>query len=481
MNYQVIGFTIGSILAILGIFQLFPALLDYYDGHRNAQIFYFCGVVSLFFGGALVIANKNFKMDVTIRQAFLLTTLSWIFMATFSALPIYIANPKLDYAKSFFEGMSAITTTGSTVLVGLDDMSRGLLLWRSILQMIGGLGIIAFAIVLLPHLKIGGMHLFKTETSDRSDKPVARTTTLVRMLVYVYLFLMGLCMLAYKVLGMSWFDAMNHAMTTVSTGGFSTHDASFGHFGSVAMEVTCMIFMLCGGIPFILYVYALYGRWQNILADEQVKGLLAMLAVFISVLTVWLWLNSEYSIYQSLRYVSFNVISLITTTGYATTDYNPWGPFASMCILFITYLGACAGSTSGGIKTMRLIIVGRVLRKHLKNLIYPNGVFIANYQGRAVSDEEGLNIMGFLGLFVALNVLLTLLLTMTGVDLMTAISGAATATANVGPGLGAVIGPAGNFATLNDTALWLLSLGMLLGRLEILTVAVILSMRFWKG
>lgn len=481
MNYQVICFTIGAILAILGVAQLLPALLDFYDGHKNAQIFYFCGAVSIFFGGSLIIANKGFQTNLNVRQAFLLTTLAWTMMAAFAALPIYIADPKVSYAGSYFEAMSGITTTGSTVLVGLDQMSRGLLLWRSLLQGIGGLGIIAFAIILLPHLKIGGMQLFKTETSDRSEKPVSRTKTLISLLMYVYLFLIILCTFAYKILGMGWFDALTHAIPTISTGGFSTHDSSFGHFNSVAIEVAGSIFMVLGGLPFILYVYALYGRWRGIWRDEQLWGLLGMLAVIIGVMTLWLWLNSDYTIYHSLRHVSFNVISVITTTGFVSTDYNPWGPFTSMCFLFITYLGACAGSTAGGIKVMRLIITGRVLRKHLKTLVYPNGVFNVNYAGRTVPDEEGLNIMGFLGLYVATNVIITILLCATGLDFLTAISGTAQAVANVGPGLGAIIGPAGNFSTINDTALWLMSLGMMLGRLEILTVAVIFSMRFWKG
>lgn len=481
MNYQIISFTIGAILVILGVGLLFPALLDLYDGHRNAEIFYFCGTVILFFGGALVIANKGSQGEISIRQAFLLTTLSWTLMAAFAALPIYIAVPHVSYAGAYFEAMSGITTTGSTVLVGLDQMSRGILLWRSLLQFIGGLGIIAFAIILLPYLKIGGMQLFKTETSDRSEKPVARTTTLLRSLMYIYLFLIALCTLVFKILGMSWFDAFNHAITSISTGGFSTHDASFGHFNSVSLEVASSLFMLLGGLPFIIYVYMIYGRWRNVIKDEQLKGLLALLAGIIGIMTLWLWLNSEYDIYQSLRYVSFNVISVITTTGFASTDYNLWGPFMTMCFLFITYLGATAGSTSGGIKTMRLIIIGRVFIKHLKTLLYPNGVFITKYQGRAISDEDGLNVMGFMGLYVATNVFITLLLCMTGLDFLTSISGAATAIANVGPGLGAIIGPAGNFSSINDTALWLLSLGMLLGRLEILTVAVIFSMRFWKA
>ncbi|MCD8566622.1 MAG: TrkH family potassium uptake protein [Alphaproteobacteria bacterium] len=464
MSYQIIAFTIGCILTILGVAQLLPALLDLYDGHINAQIFYLCGSVSTFFGGALIIANKGFKDDVTVRQAFMLTTLAWVLMAAFAALPILLSDPKIDYAAAYFEAMSGITTTGPTVLSGLDNMSRGILLWRSILQLIGGIGIIAFAIVLLPYLKIGGLQLFKTETSDRSDKPIARTVILVKSLVFIYLFIVGLCALVYKILGMSWFDAVNHAMTTISTGGYSTHDASFGYFSDPAMQIACIFFMFLGGLPFILYVKMLYGRVTSVFKDEQLWGFIILLVVSISIMSLWLWLHSDYTIGGSVLAVTFNVISVVTTTGYASTDYSLWGPFTNMCFFFLTYLGACAGSTAGGIKVMRLIIVVRTLKKYLKTLIYPNGVFIAQYQGRAVPEDESLNIMGFLGLYVAINVFITIALTLTGIDFLTALTGAATAIANVGPGLGTIIGPAGNFASLNDTALWLLSLGMLLGR-----------------
>jgi trk system potassium uptake protein TrkH len=481
MKYQVIGFTIGTILLILGVAQLLPALLDFYDGHRNAQIFYFCGVVSIFFGGALLLANKGFQMHMGVRQAFLLTTLIYILMATFSALPILLCNPHINYSQAFFEAMSGLSTTGSSILVGLDSMSRGLLLWRTLLTFFGGIGIVGLAAVLLPHLKVGGQQLFKTETSDQSDKPAGRIKDTIAMLTYVYLILDGACILAFKLLGMSWFDAVNHALPLIATAGFSTHDTSFAYFNSSAIEATASVFMVLSALPFIVYVKMLFRGRCDFFRDEQVIGFLSMVLLFVSILTLWLWLNSDYSIYTSLRYVSFNVISIMTTSGFASTDYVKWGSFANLYFLFLTYLGGCAGSTSGGIKVMRLIIAGRVFKNHLKNLLYPHGVFIALYQGRPVSPALGLNIMGFLGLYVAANALITIAITMTGVDFLSAVSGTATAMSGTGPGVGPIIGPAGNYATINSTALWLLDLAMLLGRLEILTVAVIFSMRFWKS
>lgn len=480
MNYQVIAFTIGCILMILGVAQLFPALLDFYDGHRNAQVFYFCSVVCIFFGGALVLANKGFKAPVGVRQAFLLTTLVYIFMAAFAALPILLCNPQIDYSQAFFESMSGLSTTGSTILVGLDKMSRGILLWRTLLVFFGGIGMVGLATILLPYLKVGGQQLFKTETSDQSDKPAGRIGDMIAMLTYVYLILIGLATLTFKILGMSWFDAFNHAAPTIATGGFSTHDASFGYFNSPAIEAAAVVFMILSSLPFIVFVKFLFQGKCNFFRDEQVVGFLTMTVIFVSILTVWLWLSSDYSIYTSLRYASFNAVSILSTTGFASTDYAQWGPFSNLFFLFITYLGGCAGSTSGGIKVMRLIIAGRVFKNHLKNILYPNGIFVTMYQGRPVSPALGLNIMGFLGLYVACNAIITIAITMTGVDFLSAVSGTATAMSGTGPGVGSIIGPAGNFTTINDTALWLLALAMLLGRLEILTVAVIFSMGFWK-
>lgn len=481
MNYQVIGFTIGGILAVLGVAQLFPALLDFYDGHRNAQIFYFCGIVSLFFGGALLLANKSFKTHMGVRQAFLLTTLIYVLMATFSALPILLCNPQINFHQAFFEAMSGLSTTGSTVLVGLDHMSRGLLLWRTLLNFFGGIGIVGLATILLPYLKVGGQQLFKTETSDQSEKLGGRIKDMIAMLTYVYLILIALATISFKLLGMSWFDALNHAIPTIATGGFSTHDASFGYFNSPAIETACIVFMILGSLPFIVFAKMLFQGKCDFFRDEQVIGFLSMVVLFVSVMTLWLWLNSNHTLYSSLRYSSFNVVSILSTAGFASADYVQWGSFANLFFLFLTYLGGCAGSTSGGIKVMRLIISGRVFKNHLKNLIYPHGVFITLYQGRPVSPALGINIMGFLGLYVAANALITIAITMTGVDFLSAVSGTATAMSGTGPGVGPLIGPAGNFSTINNTALWLLSLAMLLGRLEILTVAVIFSMRFWKS
>lgn len=481
MKFRIIGYTLGILLIIVGMTELIPALVDWKNGHHNARIFLEGSLLSLFFGGLLLSTNQGFEKSLNVRQAFLLTTLSWFFVSLFASFPLYLSDLKLSFTDAFFEALSGITTTGSTVLSGLDGMSHGVLLWRSIIQWIGGIGIIGFGIVFLPFLRIGGMQLFQTESSEKSDKIMPRSSSLITSLFQIYCALTALCALAYYNLGMTGFDAINHALTTIPTGGYSTHDASFGYFESPYLQITATVFMLMGGIPFILYIKLLYHKHFSFFKDEQFKMLLAMITAFVLILTIWLWQNSNYGIGDSLRYVAFNVVSIITTTGYATTDYTLWGPFAAIFFFFITYLGACAGSTTGGLKVMRLVIVSKTVGKQFKTLLYPHGVFITRYQRKTIDQNVTTTVLGFLGMYVFANVIMTIALSMTGLDFTTAISGAATALANVGPGIGNTIGPAGNFASLSDTAKWLLCSGMLLGRLEILTVIVLFKYEYWRG
>ena len=480
MPFRIAGFTVGILLCILGVAQLIPAIVDAGVNDYNAFAFFVCACVCLFFGGGLILANQNCAKKVTIREAFFLTNISWLTLSIFAAIPLMFTDVHLHLADAIFESVSGITTTGSTVLSGLDQLSHGILVWRSMTQWIGGIGIIAFAIVLLPFLRVGGMQLFKTESSDQSDKIVPKSTHLVLGLVIVYCALTILCALVYAALGMSMFDAVNHAMTTIPTGGYSTHDASFGYFESPAMQLAATFFMALGGIPFVLFVAVVFKNRWNFFKDEQFQWIMGMYALFIGFMTLWLWGNSDYSLGQSFVYCAFNIVSVITTTGYATTDYLLWGPFAVMAFFFMTYLGACAGSTAGGIKTMRIIIVSRAVGWYIKKLLYPRAIFTIRYQGAPIKNDLVMNVFVFLGFYVLTNALLTIALTLLGLDFFTAISGAATALANVGPGIGDIIGPSGNFASLSDPVKYLLSFGMLLGRLELLTVVVLFTPEFWK-
>lgn len=380
MKIQIIGFTLGILLSIIGVAELIPASFEWAYGEENFGAFIVCAIFSLFFGIALIISNRGFNKSLNIRQTFLLTTLSWLTISLAACFPFYLSNLGISFTDAFFESLSGITTTGSTVLSGLDKMTHGILVWRSMIQWIGGIGIVAFAIFLLPFLQIGGMQLFHTESSDKSEKVLPRSRNLVAWLIIVYCLLTVFCGLTYLVLGMSPFDAFNHALTTIPTGGYSTHDASFGHFDSAPLQLAATIFMLLGGIPFILYIKFLFKGRFDFFKDEQVTSLLIILAFVISMLTVWLVANSNYTLSASFIYVAFNVVSVITTTGYATVDYTAWGGFSVMLFLFLTYLGACAGSTTGGLKIMRLVIIAKTVNKQLRKLIYPHGVFSMRYQ-----------------------------------------------------------------------------------------------------
>jgi trk system potassium uptake protein TrkH len=481
MNFQIIFFTLGVLLLTLGFALVFPFMLDYVEGAQNAEAFGWSALIAIFFGGGLCISNTSFKRELTIKQAFFLTTMSWLLICGFAAIPMCISDLQLSYTDAFFESVSGFTTTGSTVLSGLDTMSRGIILWRAILQWIGGLGIIAFAMILLPFLNIGGMQLFRAESSDKSDKIMPKTIDIVWSILYVYIILTVACTLTYHFLGMGKFDAMVHAMATLPTGGFSSHDSSFGHFNSYALDMAGTFFMLMGGLPFILFVKLFYQGKFDFFKDVQVKTLLFILGLTIGLTTLYLWVNDYHTLANSFRFAAFNIVSVITTTGFATTDYLAWGPFAIALFLFITYIGCCAGSTSGGIKMLRINIAFQALNHHMKTLIFPNGVFTSTYQKKPLTNDVINTVMGFLFLYVLTNVVITIALSFTGLDFMTSLSGAATAIGNVGPGATNLIGPVGNFTTLNDPAKWILSIGMLLGRLEIMTVLVLFMPSFWRN
>lgn len=481
MRVRLTLFTSGLLLLILGTAMFFPAWVDLGDDHANAHDFFKSALICVFAGGLLILTNHGDFENFNIREGFILTTLSWLLLSLAGALPLYFSDLDLSFTDACFESLSGITTTGSTVLSGLDEMSRGVLLWRSLLQWIGGIGIIAFGIVLLPFLKIGGMQLFQMESSDRSDKLLPQSRQLVGRLVMVYVGLTILCFAVYDLLGMQGFDALNHAMTTLSTGGYSTHDLSFGYFKSDALQLSATLFMFLGGLPFMLYVKLLHTGRFTFHKDQQVRGFFFITAGFSAVIIAALFFHGQESLWRGFVLTTFNVVSVLTTTGYETIDYTLWSPAITMLFFFMTYLGGCTGSTSGGMKTMRIIVAFQGVKKQMKQLLYPHGLFVPFYQGRELDKNLITTIFGFMALYVLLNAILTIALSLTGLDIETAFSGAATAIANVGPGIGSTIGPAGNFSTLPDTAKWLLCAGMFLGRLEILTVIIIFTPQFWRS
>ncbi len=479
ISFRLPLFIIGMLLMPLAAAMMVSAGVDIYADNPDWRAFSYSAAITLFAGTALMLTMRGGAEDLGIREAFVLTTLSWTVIAMFAALPFLLSDAKLHVADAIFESISGLTTTGSTVLPGLDTRPPGILLWRSLLQWIGGIGIIVMAIALLPFLRVGGMQLFQTESSERSEKVLPRATDLAIASGRIYASLTVFCALAYMATGMTAFEAVCHAMTTLSTGGFSTSDASMAKFGP-GTQWFAIIFMTAAGLPFVRYIQALRGNAAPLWRDPQVRLFLTFAAIVIAVVTVRHWWAYGGPLERALREVAFNVISIVTTTGFVNSDYTAWGGFAQVLFLMLTFFGACSGSTSGGIKMFRFHIMGRAFTNHIFKLLYPHAVRPFTYGGRTVSEQDVGSVLAFWATYVASVAAVAFALAAFGLDFETAATGAATAVSNVGPGLGPIIGPVGHFASLPDGAKWVLSFAMLLGRLELFTVLVLFLPRFWR-
>ncbi|MGM0542539.1 MAG: TrkH family potassium uptake protein [Pseudomonadota bacterium] len=474
-------FKIMSVLwLVLALFMALPLAVLLVEKDPDAPAF----GVSLFIvlGAALTtwLLTRRVSLQLKPWQMFVLTSASWASITGFASLPLILGAPQLSVTNAVFESVSAITTTGSTILVGIEDLSDGLKLWRGIMQWMGGIGIIVMGIAILPFLKVGGMRLFHTESSDWSDKVMPRTGGIAKATLSIYVVMTLMAMLSYRLGGMNRLDAVVHGMTSLATGGFANSDASFGAYADQPWILwMASLFMLSGALPFVLYIRFLRGSRSALWKDQQVRGLLGVLAFAIAMLTFWRIIEGDAG-FESLTHVTFNVISIVTTTGYASDDYTQWGTLAIVAFFYLTFVGGCSGSTSGGMKIFRFQIAMLMLRDQLRYLIHANGVFTTRYNHQPVTSDISRSVVAFSFFFFITIAVLALGLSLLGLDLVTALSGAATAVANVGPGLGDTIGPSGNFATLPDLAKWLLCIGMLMGRLEILTVVVLLTPMFWR-
>ncbi|GGJ91653.1 TrkH family potassium uptake protein [Pseudomonas matsuisoli] len=476
---RVISFIIGVFLLILAASMLVPMItLVLMNEQEHLSAFVWGSVITSLVGVAMIAPGRPANSHLRPRDMYLLTTSIWLAVCVFAALPMMFLQ-HLSYTDAFFETMSGITTTGSTVLTDLGNTSAGILMWRSLLQWMGGIGFVAMGVAILPMLRVGGMRLFQTESSDWGEKVIPRSHIAAKYITVVYLSLTSACTFAYWLAGMSVFDAVNHALSTVSTAGFSTADASLGAFSNASHWVAT-VFMLLGALPFVLYVAFLRGNVRAMFKDEQVRGFLFATLGISLIASIWLWLNSDYAFLDALRLTTVNIVSVITTTGFAVGDYSQWGGFAFMLFFYLTFMGGCSGSTTGGLKVFRFQVAFTLLRGGLKQLVHPRAVFKQQYNGRHLDEEIVRSILTFSFFFTITIGVLALALTMLGLDPITALTGAATAVCNVGPGLGTVIGPAGNFSSLPDAAKWLLAAGMLLGRLEIITVIVLLTPTFWR-
>ncbi|MBD3663747.1 TrkH family potassium uptake protein [Sulfitobacter sp. TSTF-M16] len=481
LDLRPVGYVIGLLVAVLGAFMVLPMLVDLAEGRGHTHVFVEAGIITTLGGGLIALACSNgVREGLNIQQTFLLTTGVWLMLPLFGALPFMLGATGSNFTDAFFEAMSGLTTTGATVLSGLDDMPKGLLLWRGIMQWLGGIGIIVVAMVFLPELRVGGMQIFKSEGFDTMGKILPRAGQIATQISVIYVWLTMACVLSYLAVGMDTFDATVHALTTVSTGGFSNYDASFGAFSGPA-EYVATIFIILAALPFVRYVQLINGNPMALHRDSQVRTFLAMVLLLVVVCTFALHQTAPRHWEVSLRESLFNITSIISGTGYASANYMQWGPFLIGLFFFIGLIGGCAGSTSCSIKVFRYQLLIASIRAQLLRIRSPHGIFTPRYDGRPVGQDVLSSVMSFFMFFVVTMGLVAVALNLTGLDFITSVSGAAAALANIGPGLGDIIGPAGNYGSLNDTAKWILSIAMLIGRLELMAVYVILTVSFWRA
>ncbi|MDC0738191.1 TrkH family potassium uptake protein [Cognatishimia sp. SS12] len=482
IDLRPVGYVIGLLVAILGLTMIVPMLVDLIEGNGHWPVFLESALLTILAGGlvALSCQSGGNRPGLTLQETFLLTTSVWVALPLFGALPFMLGATEARFIDAIFEAMSGLTTTGSTVVSGLDALPKGLLLWRGILQWLGGIGIIVVAMVFLPELRVGGMQIFRSEGFDTMGKILPRATAISGQISVIYVSLTFICFLAYLMIGMVPFDAVVHAFTTVATGGMANYDASFGAFGPGA-EYVGALFMALAALPFVRYVQLVNGSAQPLFKDRQILTFFATLAVVILVVSFTLTIGQGRDFAPSFRQALFNVTSIVTGTGYASTDYGLWGGFLVALFFFLGLIGGCAGSTACSIKIFRYQLLFSAIKVQLQKIQSPSGIFNPRYNGRIVTEDVLNSVMVFFVFFIVTLGVLSVLLGMTGLDFVTSLSGAATAIANVGPGLGEIIGPSGNFAPLNDTAKWLLIVGMLIGRLELLAVYAMLTPHFWRA
>ena len=477
---RIIGFIIGIFLITLAASMVIPMLtLLAYERTDDLTAFLWSSLITFVAGIALVARGRPQEGQLRPRDMYMLTVSSWVMVSIFAALPFIFAE-HASITDAYFESMSGITATGATIFTGLDSMSPGTLIWRSLLHWLGGIGFIAMAVAILPMLRIGGMRLFQTESSDRSDKVMPRSHMVAKYMVVAYVGLSGLAVLGFWLAGMGAFDAVNHAMSAIATGGFSTSDASLGKWQQPAIHWVAVVVMILGSLPFVLYVATLRGNYRALLRDEQVRGFIKVLLISWLALASWYTLTTELHWLEALRHVAVNITSVMTTTGFAVGDYHLWGPFASMIFFYLGFVGGCSGSTAGGLKIFRFQVAYILLKANLRQLIHPRAVIKQHYNRHRLDEDIVRSILAFAFFYTITIATLALAVAMCGVDWITALTGAAAMVSGVGPGMGEMVGPAGNYATIPDTAKRLLSLGMLLGRLEILTVLVLLFPAFWR-
>ena len=477
-NYKTVFFTLGILQIILGLFMIVPILAQFIYKEVDSS-FFGASIVTIIFGTLFFLSNLDHDKKLNLQQAFLLTALSWLSIAIFGSLPFVFSEVNFSFTNAFFESMSGITTTGSTIISNLDEMPKGILLWRALLQWLGGIGIIIMAITLMPIMNVGGMQLFKISNNDSSEKILPKSKEIAMRLIYIYLGLTTLCAISYFIFGMSLFDSITHSMTTIATGGFSNYNESIGYFNNAYIEISAIFFILLGSLPFIAYIKFINGNKMIFFNDIQIQTFLKVILGSIIILSIYLAFTNLDTF--SFMAILFNIISILTGTGYVNAQFDNWGSFSLVLFLILMFIGGCAGSTTCGIKIFRIQILYSFIINSLKKIIYPKGIFVLKYDQNPIDNKFISSIISFIYMYLIIFFFITALLSITGLDFITSISGAATAISNVGPGLGSIIGPNGDFSSLPDASKWILSVGMILGRLELFAILVLFLPSFWRN
>ena len=481
MKFSPIIYLIGMLLCILSLFMMIPAFVNWLYGNNDWPAFVGASLLTLFVGAVLYLSNRDSTTEhLELRQAFLLTNSAWISIALFGSLPFLLSEIDMSFTDAIFESTSGITTTGATVINNLEATSHGILIWRALLQWLGGVGIIVMALAVLPMLSIGGMQLFKTESYETPDKVVPKAASFAAGISIVYITLTVVWALMLWVAGMPLFDSIAHAMTTLATGGYSTRSDSLAAFNSSSIEIIVIFGMIVGSLPFVHYLAITKKGLKNLFKDDQVKLFLTLIVFVVLIVSIYLSLN-DIPFLEALRLASFNVISIITGTGFGTSDFNNWGGFPTTILLILMFIGGCAGSTTCGLRMARIQVLVANAKAQISKLIRPHAVVVSYYNQKPIPENVAESVMGFFFLYIISFAVIACLLGGLGLDLITAISGAASAIGNVGPGLGDIIGPSGTYQSIPELGKLFLCAGMILGRLEIFAILVMFSPLFWKN
>jgi trk system potassium uptake protein TrkH len=481
IKYPIIIKILGFLLIIeaLGMLTAIPFSI-YYNGYDlNALIF--STVITFVFGLGLVFATRRFSEEPGIREGYAIVTFGWIFLSFFGALPFFMSNAIPHFANAFFETMSGFTTTGATILTDIEALPHGLLYWRSLTHWFGGMGIILLSIAILPILGVGGMQLFKAEVPGVVyDKITPRIKETAAILWSVYLGLTVIETLMLMLGGMSFFDAISHTFATMATGGFSTRNASVGAFDSPFIQYTIILFMFLAGINFVLHFQVLKGNFSGFFKSTEFRFYVLIIVTASVVIAFWLWLFQPLGVEKAIRDALFQVVSILTTTGFGTADYELWHPALQMLLFMMMFVGGMAGSTGGGMKVIRVLMVWRMTRNTLRSQIHPKGIYLTRIDGKTVKDDILNNVTNFVLIFVSIFFFGSLIMAATGLDIESAMGATIASLANIGPGLGSV-GPTDNYAHITIFGKYFLSLLMLIGRLELFTVLVLFSRSYWRA